>query len=123
MNLPEGAYAGAVQIAASIDSPANYLGKLLGILCRAGLLDSQKGFNGGFRLARPAEEIRLLDIVEPVEQLTHWRQCVLGEPVCSNASPCALHSKWNAIAGQYIEMLETTKLSDLKDRARPLYLT
>lgn len=47
--------------------PAPYLAKHLQALTRAGLLDSVPGPRGGFRLARRAEDITLLDVVEAVD--------------------------------------------------------
>jgi Rrf2 family protein len=47
--------------------PENYLLKVLAPLVRAGLLYSVKGPNGGYRLARPANQITLLEIVEAAD--------------------------------------------------------
>ena len=66
--LPEGQSLGAAQIAGKINAPPNYLAKLLRILARQGLVESHKGPGGGFRLARDASKIRLLDVIEPIER-------------------------------------------------------
>src|SRR5262245_8511000 len=63
--LPEGAYAGAASVAREIGAPQNYLGKLLQNLARYGLVESQKGIGGGFRLAKNAKHVTLFDIVDP----------------------------------------------------------
>src|SRR5262245_45264992 len=84
--LPDGAYTGAVRVAKEIDAPQNYLGKLLKLLAREGLVESQKGLGGGFRLARDARAITLLDVVEPIEHLSRWAGCILGRPECSDES-------------------------------------
>ncbi|HEY7072129.1 MAG TPA: Rrf2 family transcriptional regulator [Acidimicrobiales bacterium] len=47
--------------------PPAYLSKLLKSLVRAGILSATSGPRGGFRLARPPEDITVLDIVEAVE--------------------------------------------------------
>jgi Rrf2 family protein len=47
--------------------PAPYLAKSLQALCRAGIAESVRGRRGGFRLARPLEDISLLDVVLAVE--------------------------------------------------------
>lgn len=47
--------------------PAKYLEAILGELRRAGLLRSQRGQQGGYRLARPAEEISIADIIRALE--------------------------------------------------------
>lgn len=113
-DLNEGQFAGAVQIAGKLEAPANYLSKLLQSLSRTGLVISQKGQGGGFRLAKPADEIRLIDIIEPVEPVERWTRCVLGKAECSNEHPCALHTRWREIAQRYLAILEGTRLADLK---------
>jgi Rrf2 family protein len=114
--LPQGAYAGAASIAHDIGAPPNYLGKLLKVLAEQGLLESQKGLGGGFRLARDAGEITLLDVVEPIEHLSRWSGCILGLPACSDRSPCALHERWKAVRTAYLHMLQETTLADLVAR-------
>ncbi len=114
--LPEGAYAGAASIAQEIGAPQNYLGKLLRNLAEQGLLESQKGLGGGFRLARDPGEITLLDVVEPIEHVSRWSGCILGLSACSDAAPCALHERWKAVRNSYLQMLQRTTLADLVAR-------
>jgi len=111
--LPEGAYAGAVSIAEGIQAPRNYLGKLLQLLAREGLVESQKGMGGGFRLARPPRDISLLDVVEPIEHISRWNGCIMGRDVCSEEAPCAIHHRWKTIREAYLELLRDTRLADL----------
>jgi Rrf2 family protein len=47
--------------------PDRFLLKLLGALVKAGILDSQKGQNGGYRLAKPPSKTTLLEIIEAVD--------------------------------------------------------
>ena len=91
--LPEGTYAGAARIAQETGAPQNYLGKLLKALAEEGLVESQKGLGGGFRLARDARAITLLDVVEPIEHIRRWSGCILGRPECSEIEPCAMHQR------------------------------
>jgi Rrf2 family protein len=111
--LPEGAYDGAGRIASEIGAPQNYLGKLLKTLAGEGLVESQKGLGGGFRLARPAESITLLDIVEPLEHVSRWSGCILGRSECSEVNPCALHHRWKAVREAYLAMLQQTTVANL----------
>ena len=62
--LPDGRVALRQQIAEAQNIPASFMAKILRRLVRASLLNSARGVNGGFALARPAAEISLLDIVE-----------------------------------------------------------
>ncbi|MGW5387790.1 RrF2 family transcriptional regulator [Nocardia sp. NPDC003963] len=65
--LEAGATASAAQLAQYFDLPAPYLAKQLQALVRAGLLNATTGPRGGFRLARSAGQITLLQIVEAVD--------------------------------------------------------
>jgi len=115
--LPAGAYAGAAEIAEQIGAPRNYLGKLLKTLADARLVESQKGKGGGFRLARPPEEISILDLVEPIDRVSRWSGCFLGGPRCSDRAPCAVHERWGKVRDVYLRFLRQTTLADL---ARPV---
>ena len=111
--LPEGAYAGAAAIAQDIGAPQNYLGKLLRNLADEGLVESQKGLGGGFRLARGAHLITLLDVVEPIDHISRWSGCILGLSACSDVTPCAMHERWKAVRTAYLQMLSQTTLAEL----------
>lgn len=117
--LPEGAYGGAARIAREIGAPQNYLGKLLKILAEEGLVESQKGLGGGFRLARDPHEIVLHDVVEPIERISRWSGCILGRPECSEVNPCALHERWKAVRDAYLRMLQRTTIAELVAKGEP----
>ena len=114
--LPRATYAGAAAVARDIGAPQNYLGKLLKNLAEQGLLESQKGLGGGFRLARDPGTITLFDVVEPIEHVSRWSGCILGLSACSDSAPCALHERWKAVRTDYLHMLQQTTLADLVAR-------
>lgn len=107
-----GEFQGTAGIAARIDAPQNYLGKLLQILARCGLVHSQKGMGGGFRLARKPEEITLYDIVDPIDHVDRWEGCFMGKESCSSDAPCAMHEKWAEVREIYFAMLKESSLAD-----------
>jgi Rrf2 family protein len=120
--LPAGEYAGAAHIAREIGAPQNYLGKLLKSLAAVGLLESQKGLGGGFRLARKAQETSLFDVVDPIEHISRWSGCILGRPECSETNPCAIHNRWKAVRDSYLRMLRRTTLAELVAKGEPAVL-
>jgi Rrf2 family protein len=77
--------------------PKPYLEKILFGLARCGFINSKRGYRGGFVLARPAEEITLLEVAECVEHHTPGPDCVLRLPGCSEATPCPLRNVWPKI--------------------------
>jgi Rrf2 family protein len=73
--LGPGGTASAAQLAEHFDVPSAYLAKQLQSLVRAGVLTATTGPRGGFRLARPAAEITLLQVVEAVDGGSPFYQC------------------------------------------------
>ncbi len=114
--LAPGEYAGAASIAREIGAPQNYLGKLLKGLAGQGLVESQKGFGGGFRLARSPKKISLFDVVEPIDKVSRWGDCFLGRKRCHDDAPCAVHREWSVIRKQYLEFLKGTSIEDLAEK-------
>jgi len=106
-------FAGAGAIAREISAPQNYLGKLLQQLAREGLVDSQKGHGGGFRLARSPAKITLYDVVEPIDQVSRRQGCFLGQLVCSEGTACAVHGDWSKVLDTYLGFLQRTTLADV----------
>ena len=113
--LPDGHYAGAADLAHAIGAPPNYLGKLLRDLADAGLVASQKGKGGGFRLAHAPESISVFDVVEPIDRVSRWSGCFLQRGTCSDEKPCPVHRKWAVVRNAYLEFLTGTTLAELSD--------
>ena len=108
----EGAVLGR-DLAQSVEIPANYLSKVLLVLRNAGLVDTTRGSGGGYRLRRPANEIRLIDVVELFEEISPPKpSCFLGRTrACSNTEPCTAHSTWKGLQASYLGFLVSTPLS------------
>jgi len=98
--------------------PAPFLGKVLQPLVARNILASQRGRSGGFKLARPASEISLLQIVETQENLEPLHLCILGQVDCSDERPCPLHEYWRGASHAFLNMLSETTLQHLADHAR-----
>ncbi|HEY7045947.1 MAG TPA: Rrf2 family transcriptional regulator [Jatrophihabitantaceae bacterium] len=73
--LDAGASVSAAQLAEHYGVPAAYLAKQLQALVRAGVMTATTGPRGGFRLARPADEITFLQVVEAVDGSSPFYQC------------------------------------------------
>lgn len=113
--LPEGQYEGVKSIAKKIKAPQNYLGKMLQYLCIHKIVVSQKGLGGGFRLGMNPKEISLYSIVEPIEQVSVWSECALGQKKCSDSTPCAVHHRWKVVRNAYYNFLRTIYIADLME--------
>lgn len=111
--LKEGEWLGVGVIAQQIKAPQNYLGKMLQNFAFKGLVVSQKGLGGGFRLARNPAEITLFDVVEPIENVNVWSGCALGMKKCSDVNPCAVHDQWKTVKEKYLNFLKKTTIASL----------
>jgi Rrf2 family protein len=105
-------------LAQTLGIPRNYLSKTLHQLARAGVLDSTRGPGGGFRLARPPQRIRLIDVVRPFDDLGEGRRCLLGNPVCSDRTACEAHEKWKNVSERLAGFFRDTTVGDLMAHRR-----
>ena len=110
---PPGQYVLARSMAADLAIPRPYLAKLLNRLVQAGMVYSVRGRLGGFRLARPASQIGLLEIVMQVEGVEMKQDCLLGLKKCSDETACAMHKRWRPIKEQLFRILEEHSLAKL----------
>jgi Rrf2 family iron-sulfur cluster assembly transcriptional regulator len=88
----------ARRIADAMSIPVRFLPQVLADLQRAGLVEAAAGRAGGYRLARPAVAISLLDVIEAVEGDTRRRDCVLRGGPCGVDGTCDVHDVF--FAGQ-----------------------
>lgn len=100
-------------IAEAGELPSPFLGKILKDLVRAGLLDSVRGRGGGYRLARPADDIRLLDVRAAIDGTTDLDACAVGLDPCSDETPCPLHADFKRVRETIREYLSTTTLAQV----------
>ncbi len=71
------------EIAKRLRASEAHLAKVLQNLARAGLLKAVRGPKGGYELARPPEDITLLEIFEVVHGPLEDQRCLFKEPLCS----------------------------------------
>jgi Rrf2 family protein len=93
--------------------PESFLRKILQNLARAGLVTSARGVGGGFVLARAANSITLLNVVEAIEGKTYLNQCLIGPESCENRSWCAVHVVWREAQNAFSAILNGKTLADL----------
>lgn len=103
----------AVDLARCSGVPRPYLSKILRQLVVAGLLDSRRGHHGGFTLARPLEEIHLIDVLAAVDEDPTTGRCAFGWGKCSEHTPCPMHDLWTELNGPYQQWAKGHTLADL----------
>ena len=100
-------------LAAETGTPPAALAQIVHRLRRAGLLAARRGPSGGVRLARPAAEISVLEIVCVVDGAQLEGRCILGFPACGDATPCPAHPVWKRARALLEARLESRSLADL----------
>jgi len=105
------------EIAEAYEIPRQFLAKIAQTLVKYRLLDAIRGCNGGVKLARPAKEIYMHQIVYAIDGAPpEHDQCVIGINECSNLAPCPFHDKWKVIREDICEMLMSENLHTLAKR-------
>jgi Rrf2 family cysteine metabolism transcriptional repressor len=108
-------------VAAAERLPLSYLEHLVAKLRKAGLVVSQRGAHGGYRLARPAKQIEMLEVVQALEGTIAPMECFYDDPegkvLCSHESDgdhaCATKLLWTRVQGGVTKALAGTTLADL----------
>jgi len=105
-------YVLAKDIARCTGIPWAYLSKVLHTLEKHGIVESRRGYRGGFKLRRPAEQVTLEDIAAVLER--QWPpQCLLGFQDCQGERNCPFHDFWQREREVIREKLRSTTLADL----------
>ena len=95
--LPAEGWMTSRELATVANVPPAFLAKVLRRLSHHGLLEAQKGHHGGFRLARPASSIRVVDILRAAEIELITGHCAFGFNRCNEAAPCPLHDVYKEL--------------------------
>lgn len=115
------------QIAKATSVPQAYLAKVLQSLLRSGITQSQRGIKGGIRLARSADELTMLDVVQAVDPIKRIEHCPLPMDTESNghsirhhahAALCPLHQRLDEALGAVEKIFGTTTLANLVAAAK-----
>jgi Rrf2 family transcriptional regulator, iron-sulfur cluster assembly transcription factor len=100
-------------IAEKNDIPDNFLRKIVPLLKKAKLLDSQRGNGGGITLLKKADEITPLEIIDAVEGPILLNKCLIHDKFCSRDDYCSFHIFWADAQKQLKEMLASKNLYEL----------
>jgi Rrf2 family protein len=100
------------QIAEQTRVPSGYLSKVLQALARAGLVEGQRGLHGGFVLARPLDQLTILDVINAVDPLKRIEHCPLGIAAHGNRL-CSLHRRLDQGIAQIEALFKATTVGQL----------
>lgn len=105
-------------IAAAVDLELPTVSKILKKMVRTGLLLSQRGPKGGYRLARRPEAISVADIICAIEGMPlGLTECSSMSGLCSREARCAVRTNWQRISDEIRRSLERVTLAELAQEA------
>lgn len=102
------------RISAAMAIPPAFLPRVMRDLGRAGLIEARTGRSGGYRLARDAARISLMDVIAAVEADDDGRRCVLRGIPCGSDGRCAVHDSFTAARAAMTDRLAASTLDSLR---------
>ncbi len=91
----------------------HYLEQIVAVLRRAGIVESVRGAHGGYRLARPLDEVTALEVVELMEGSVAPVSCIEDSENCVRVGNCSTEGLWRKLDLAVRAVLGGTTLADL----------
>jgi FeS assembly SUF system regulator len=112
-------------IAAATGIPEPTVAKVLKILAVRGLVASQRGARGGYRLARPLSEIAIAEVIGAIDGPIALTACVEGATAhCDVLQLCPVRGRWDLVNAAIREALAAISLEDMQfaSASRPFHI-
>jgi Rrf2 family protein len=113
----ESASASAKEIAERYRIPLPLLSKVLQVLGRSGLLVSVQGTNGGYRLAKDANRITVLEVVRTIDGPIILTSCFTEHKECDQSSQCTVREPLRRVHESILSLLDSISIADLLDES------
>lgn len=104
----------AKELSEVLSIPYKFLTKIMTELVKAGFVNSIKGREGGYSLAKDSQKISIHDILGAFKELEDDTKCILGIGECDCKNKCALHDQWVKPRDLIREMYKNTTLDKLE---------
>lgn len=105
-------------IAAATGIPEPTVAKVLKALAASGLVASQRGARGGYRLLRPLAAIPVADVIAVIDGPIALTACVEGAGLtCEAEHSCPVRGRWDPVNEAIREALSAITLADMQDAA------
>ena len=101
------------QIATRYDLPLPFLRAIASQLVHQGLISSQEGASGGYRLAKPSAEISLADVLMGETGLLEALPCRITSTVCQRQGDCIAEASWEKLEAKVGDILRAIPLSEV----------
>lgn len=101
------------EIAAAIRVASPTVSKILKQLVHEGLVTSYRGAKGGYTLARPPQEISMVEIIDALEGRVGLTECGSSPGLCAQESLCSIRTNWQRINRAVREALAGVSLAEM----------
>lgn len=106
------------------DISLSFLEQLFGMLRKAGIVDSIRGANGGYLLAKPIDQIQLGSVMRAVEEEVNTKRCdglETGFSCTGKGTKCLSHDLWQAMEDHIEGFFSAISIQDVLDQKFPIY--
>jgi Rrf2 family iron-sulfur cluster assembly transcriptional regulator len=114
----EGGKLSSLEIARDRDLPQPVVAKVLTIMSQAGLVTGAPGPRGGYLLAKPPDEIRLMDVANCFEHSGKSLTCPFGPDYCGTGNACPLHHQLLDLVTRFEQFLAENTLAAFTSKSR-----
>lgn len=105
----------SAELAEAAQIPRYYVSKVMRRMVLAGLVVSRRGHGGGFRLARPRDQVTFFAVLEAVGDIGDESRCAFGLGACSPRAPCVLHPAWSQLKERFEDWARASTLESVGD--------
>jgi FeS assembly SUF system regulator len=110
-------------LACATGVPEPTVAKVLKALSTAGLVTSQRGARGGYRLQRKLEEISVADVIAAIDGPIALTACVEGAAGCCDVRGlCAVKGRWDLVNDAIRTALSGITMADMREAGVPVFL-
>lgn len=107
-------------IAEAQNIPLPFLAKIVSQLVVRGILEATRGASGGVSLARPADTITMLEVVEAIDGPITINRCTRDPSVCEFSATCPFCEIFTDAQQMLVDRLSSTTLSDIVNRVETM---
>ncbi len=105
--------ANVTEVSRKMHIPKTFTAKIFQKLVKAGLVESIRGMNGGFRLAKKPSDISLLDIMVAIQGPLCINVCAVNSKKCVRSATCSVHPVWVNLRKEMNERLRQQTIDQM----------
>lgn len=109
-------YRSVAEIAQSQEISVKYLEKIIGLLVKNKLIVSARGSEGGYKLAKSAEQISVADVLRATNDLPELAPCLGAGQSCPRQNCCDSNGCWSKLNELIVNYLASVSLKNLLDK-------